>query len=111
MAAAFPAPSVIASAASADMDVEIVGTSGVHSIRDMPHARFDCLVKPWPKTGTPTVEQCAEACDKCFCWVCDKPWADCKDWATGATHCMACDTPEWVTKRRAHQMASTRKQA
>ena len=33
-----------------DVDVEIVGETGVNHLRDSPHARFACINKPFPRT-------------------------------------------------------------
>ena len=60
----------------------------------MPHARFDCLVHKFP--AQPMPDKCKVACDKCYCWLCDDAWTNCKDWSA---HCVCDGTPPWATER------------
>ena len=50
---------------------------------DFPHARANCLAKPFV-AGDEDV--CFESCSNCYCFVCDLPVAACDDWSG---HCCA----------------------
>ena len=69
-------------------------SAGSQAMRDMPHARFDCLVHKFP--AQPMPDKCKVACDKCYCWLCDDAWTNCKDWSA---HCVCDGTPPWATER------------
>jgi len=80
-------------------DVEITGQKGDDTLRNAPHARFDCVVFKMEKRCT-DVAVCEKACDFCYCWVCDKPWKQCASWKE---HCICDGGPEWNLKRQKHK--------
>ncbi|XP_078521023.1 uncharacterized protein LOC144785991 isoform X3 [Lissotriton helveticus] len=59
----------------------------------MPHARYDCtahlFVRSEHDTSTP-LENNADVCDQCYCYLCDKPALQCPYWTTvSICHCNA----------------------
>ncbi|XP_069503367.1 uncharacterized protein [Ambystoma mexicanum] len=59
----------------------------------MPHARYDCMANPFVRaeheTGAP-IENNANVCDQCYCYLCDKPALKCPYWTTTCVcHCNA----------------------
>tara|TARA_B100000513_G_scaffold111919_1_gene48791 strand:+ start:1317 stop:6272 length:4956 start_codon:yes stop_codon:yes gene_type:complete len=58
-------------------------------MRNAPHARFDCVAKPW-KDGK------KDFCANCCCWVCDTKVSLCKDWAK---HCECDGSARWAAER------------
>ena len=81
-----------AAAAGADDDeIEEMGHTGSNALADFPHSRSNCVVHAF-KAG-----HFAEHCTNCFCYVCDKPAADCGAWAS---HCAAHhDDAKWRAER------------
>ena len=74
-------------------------------IRTSAHARFDCVVKPFPSDPKNNKAKCLDACPNCWCWVCDEKIAQCCNWDA---HCVCDASPEWAVersklKRRAQQ--------
>ena len=65
-------------------EVQTVGIKvGVRPNIDYPHLRFSCgLYKFAPGAAA------YSHCDKCYCYICDEPVAQCKDWDV---HCQATD--------------------
>ena len=65
-----------------DEDDEVVfeGRTGSIALSDFPHARENCLERPW-KPGTE-----ADACPNCYCYVCDDHSSKCPRWTE---HCKA----------------------
>ncbi|XP_078614014.1 uncharacterized protein LOC144883392 [Branchiostoma floridae x Branchiostoma japonicum] len=56
-----------------------------------PHPRDACLYHPFSFTYDKhrgPYRQNAEHCDKCYCYVCDKPAKECRVW-TSRSHCNA----------------------
>ena len=77
-----------------DDDVTFVGRTGDNALADFPHARENCVTKPW-KSGLFQTNQAF--CVNCFCFVCDSPASECKEWAS---HAQATHTaPMWRVKR------------
>ena len=64
----------------ANDDVAFVGRSGAIALVDFPHARFNCILKPFQ----PAKE--ADCCPNCYCYVCDAIASACPRWRE---HCKA----------------------
>ena len=82
---------------SAGGDVEIVGT--VNEVK-LPHMRPHCTEHPFQSGDDSNIQ----ACDLCFCFVCDVPYNECKEWRS---HCDATDKGprayHWKSLRRSQQ--------
>ena len=63
-----------------DEDVVFEGRTGDIALSDFPHARENCLERPW-KPGTEH-----RHCANCYCYVCDDVASACPQWAV---HCKA----------------------
>ena len=63
-------------------------------IRNAAHARFDCVVCPFPADPKANPAACKTCCPHCWCWVCDSQ--TCVDWEA---HCMCDGSPEWAVER------------
>ena len=66
---------------------------GTENTMDLPHMRKDCTKHTFIpdvkyNTASSKVDTNYQSCDKCFCYVCDIPVQDCKDWSI---HCNAND--------------------
>merc|ERR1712168_601632 len=48
----------------------------------MIHPRSDCPIYPFKKTFKPTkvIYENEKFCEKCFCYICDIPVSQCKNW-------------------------------
>ena len=82
-----------------DEDVQFVGATGNNPLTDFPHAREHCRVHLFRVDP-------ALHCINCFCFVCDNPVSDCKEWND---HCHATQAlPKWRQERqqRANQAAA-----
>lgn len=59
----------------------------------MPHARYDCTAHLFVRTEHDTsapLENNANVCDQCYCYLCDKPALQCPYWTTvSICHCNA----------------------
>lgn len=64
-----------------DDDVQVTGTTAT----SLPHMRPHCTKYPLDIGMTPSNSQ---ACELCYCYVCDAPFRECEDWAS---HCQATD--------------------
>ena len=62
----------------ADDDVEIVQVVNDQSLGSMPHSRCDCPVHKFSKVRLDASH--AEHCGNCYCYVCDVPVNECKEW-------------------------------
>ena len=78
-----------------DDEVEVTGAAGFDALRAAPHARFDCLEKPFNK-DRPTIAEARPICTFCYCWVCDVPARECAKWSE---HCICNGSPEWVQEK------------
>lgn len=79
-----------------DDDVILVDVvkKGMDANVDLPHMRSQCGVHPWKGHS----EALQKHCDKCFCYVCDKPASECKTWSV---HCKADEKVKlWADIRR-----------
>lgn len=76
-------------------DVECVGTRvGVRALVDYPHFRFQCVVEAFKRQRAAKKER---YCPRCFCYVCDIPASECKEWPV---HAKAMDTVhKWRVER------------
>eukprot|EP00741_Cyanophora_paradoxa_P008377 tig00001304_g8104.t1 len=74
---------------------EIRVTGAMDGLAQMaPHSRQYCLKYKHVARSDPGNK---EHCEKCCCWVCDKPVAQCVDWSN---HCAATDSsPHWAAER------------
>lgn len=80
-----------------DDELQFLGRSGQLALADFPHARENCLQKPF-KLGD---KRSKEFCANCFCLVCDKPASTCGEWAE---HCQATHaSSEWRAAREAQR--------
>lgn len=88
-------------------EVELVGT--VNELR-LPHARNDCLEKPFQGDENyslhmrKTVNQ--QFCDCCYCYVCEVKAGECQSWNE---HCLATDKGpkklHWLQQRQARKQS------
>eukprot|EP01050_Picozoa_sp_SAG11_P021273 SAG11_NODE_3752_length_2251_cov_1.410781_2_plen_238_part_01 len=123
---------------NADMDDATAwdDTNGSDIPLDMvaPHARSDCRLRPFarpPASGGatqnssagPSAQAALEArreanlqfCPACYCWMCDRPAAECPAWAAPASkydyrfgHCMSdASDSSWRTRREARRAQLT----
>lgn len=76
-------PSIDGPRGDEDDEVEFTGRTGSIALSDFPHARENCLERPW-KLGTE-----ANACPNCYCYVCDDVAKSCPKWTE---HCKATHT-------------------
>ncbi|KAL9189332.1 hypothetical protein ACHAXT_011822 [Thalassiosira profunda] len=85
-----------------DEELAIVGTKGSNALVDFPHARTNCVTYPFSGDK-------AKKCANCYCYVCDIPASECKEWTY---HCVAThEDRRWReererAKRRAREPAS-----
>jgi hypothetical protein len=75
----------------ANEDVVLVGRSGAIALVDFPHARFNCVLKPFQ----PAKE--ADHCPNCYCYVCDAVASACPCWSE---HCKAVHSDKVWQQRR-----------
>ena len=62
----------------ADDECVLVRVENDQSIGSMPHSRCDCTNHPFlKKVDDPSHKK---FCDNCYCFVCDVPAKDCKEW-------------------------------
>ena len=103
-----------------DEEVEIVGFPGNNAISVYPHAQGDCTVHlfvgPTNNDGSlcppsPALAKTNEhCCSKCYCFVCDSPASECKEWCGTTGHCNATSTNQvWGRLRRKKRGAEKRK--
>merc|ERR1712193_581784 len=73
-----------------DDELEVVSITRADPL---PHIRADCASKPYTFTDNVKIGpymKNAEFCDKCFCYICDKPAKECQFWARDREpHCNA----------------------
>jgi hypothetical protein len=62
----------VASVHGDNKEVEFVDDTGNNALTDFPHARACCLIHP-SQAGP------VKHCENCFCYVCNKPVADCTE--------------------------------
>ena len=62
------------SSSTANDEVQCTGRSGVIALSDFPHARNNCAAYKW-------AEAPEKHCPQCFCYVCDTPVAECREWS------------------------------
>ena len=85
-------------------EIAVVATKGQNALADFPHSRANCVTHLFAASSDKKVH-----CANCYCYVCDIPANECKEWAT---HCEAShDNPHWRgererVKRRARELAS-----
>eukprot|EP01048_Picozoa_sp_COSAG05_P004013 COSAG05_NODE_201_length_14387_cov_59.959476_7_plen_2387_part_00 len=100
-------------------DLVVTGQSREDPSLLFPHARFDCRMPSmdFSKVGgfayahpscMPTTSaallQNRKHCERCYCYVCDMPASECRNWGESKygepQHCMATDSnPSWVQMR------------
>ena len=91
--------------ADADADEPIFqGSTGKNSLLDFPHARANCLAKPFVEGDE---DKCFEACPNCYCYVCDTPVAACEEWSD---HCCATHGVSRWDQMRAAKAAEAKQQ-
>ena len=112
-----------------DDDIQVVGT--VNTVA-LPHMRPHCTVYPFKKKKNQLAvinlskddddeddnnnndadsidnkNPNRQYCNLCYCYVCDVPAKDCKEWSKESHHCNASDKdPYWKLKRRGRKMGS-----
>ena len=62
----------------ADDECVLVRVENDQSIGSMPHSRCDCTNHPFVKKVDDSSHK--KFCDNCYCFVCDVPAKDCKEW-------------------------------
>jgi len=72
--------------------VQVIGKTSDPFVATLPHQRYKCFYNSFTTGSTENVKHC----QKCFCYVCDKPAAECKQWQN---HCHAYKTDDWDMKR------------
>ena len=85
-----------------DDEPEITGVRGDDTLRNAPHARFDCVACVFDRYDEAKARQ---TCAQCYCWVCDEPARACKQWAS---HCTCDGSPEFATLRQNEQRRRAR---
>jgi hypothetical protein len=83
-----------------DDEVQIPGSNGDNALADYPHARTDCVVYKFD-SSTRRSDSNKLHCKNCYCFVCDMPSSQCKEWSDN--HCNAssgCINSKWVKLRR-----------
>lgn len=83
-------------------DIQVTGT--VNAMR-LPHMRPHCTEHPFDANNAASN---SETCDLCYCYICDAPVKDCKEWSL---HCNATDKGPmaycWNSMRRSTQASAT----
>lgn len=67
-----------------DDDIQVTGVAG--KSRDYPHPRSMCTKHPFNASLSTSALNYTPTCAQCYCYICDIPVADCKEWRL---HCMA----------------------
>ncbi|KAL4518653.1 hypothetical protein Ndes2437B_g00741 [Nannochloris sp. 'desiccata'] len=84
-----------------DDEVMLVSTNGGEDWTSLPHTRDLCRQCPF-KVGMNSSN--AKYCDRCFCYICDCPASECKEWGSGNArthHCNATSkSPNYRTQRQ-----------
>ena len=91
-----------------DDDDDIIIAGVTNEVR-LPHLRHNCTNHPFNNTKTyfaagfgtaHAIETNKQSCDLCYCYVCDCPVKDCKEW-TSSCHCCATNKDTfWENKRK-----------
>ena len=79
----------------ADARPEQAGAAA-QTVQTPTHARFDCLLRPFPADPISDRAACKAGCAGCMCWVCDVAMGECCDWEE---HCVCDASPEWAAAR------------
>lgn len=69
---------------NSDDDIQVTGVAG--KSRDYPHPRSMCTKHPFNASLSTSALNYTPTCAQCYCYICDIPVADCKEWRL---HCMA----------------------
>jgi hypothetical protein len=91
-----------------DDDIQLVGTVG--RVR-LPHLRQDCTEHPLAQCSpggfyVKSISHNTKCCDLCYCYVCDKPASECRQWTSAAGvgngdgHCHATNTMVYLRNQR-----------
>jgi len=85
-----------------------------NALENFPHARHNCVIHRFPKwDDTDRRGKALKYCRNCYCFLCDKPVAECSSWSA---HSLACDDDDagWRVIRAAlrvyHQRRRTQQQ-
>jgi len=75
-------------------DDEVQGMAAAGGLHDLPHLRGFCLHKPFVRTHRKRPhEGNAATCCHCYCFICDRPAAECPQWESeerkAPSHCNA----------------------
>lgn len=78
--------------------VQVIGKKRDPFVATLSHQRYNCFYNPFTMESAGTMGSTGNLkhCQKCFCYVCDKPAADCEQWSN---HCHAYKTDDWDRKR------------
>ena len=89
-----PPPPPRVSFVVSDGEDEVQGTASAGGLHELPHLRACCLQHPFVRThGKRPHQGNAATCSRCYCYICDRPAAECPRWRSedpkAPSHCNA----------------------